>query len=313
MHVWNGIGRYPSDHGKVVASIGNYDGVHLGHQEILKRVVRDAGGCGLPSLLISFDPHPLAIVAPERRPSLLQTRQQKLFSLEQTGLTDLLLIEFTHDVAALSGDEFFARLLNPTVTFGAIHVGQNFRFGRGRGGDHELLRSIGSRSGFEVHAVGAVSVDGQVVSSSAIRAAVVDGDVEGARRMLGRPFAAEGEVIRGEGRGRRLHFPTANVRVDNETLPKIGVYVTETVAVACRHPSITNVGYRPTFGGGSLVVESHLLDFDGDLYGERVELRFLARIRDEMTFATASELGDQLGRDRAAAQSYFQNVILNPR
>jgi riboflavin kinase/FMN adenylyltransferase len=321
MNVWNGIGRYPADLGKVIASIGNYDGVHLGHQTILGGVVEQARSRDLRSLLISFEPHPLAVVAPERKPLLLQTRGQRLISLEQTGLTDLLLVDFNHEIATLSGEQFFAQVL-AAVDFAEIHVGENFRFGRGRSGDHELLRAIGKKRGFEVHGVGPICVEQRgtlvgeergerIVSSSAIRAAVVAGDVEGARCMLARPFAVEGEVVRGDGRGRKLHFPTANVQVDNEIRPKPGVYVTETVAKASRYPSITNIGVRPTFGGISTVVESHLLDFEGDLYHERVEVRFLARIRDEMKFVSASELGDQIGRDRAAAESYFQNLMLN--
>jgi riboflavin kinase/FMN adenylyltransferase len=310
MKIWNGIDRYTRGRSKVVASIGNYDGVHLGHQAILRQVVDDARRRELPSLLITFDPHPLQVVAPDRRPSLLQTRRQKLDCLEETGLTDLLVLAFDERVAALQGDQFFVELLDPSVAFAAIHVGESFRFGVGRSGDLSLLETIGVNHGFEVHAVPAVVDEGQPISSSAIRAAVASGRLEQARRMLGRPFALSGEVKRGEGRGAGIGFPTANLEVENEIVPRAGVYVTETVALAARYPSMTNVGVRPTFGGGEVTVESHLLEFADDLYNQRIEVRFLARIRDEVRFSGATELADQLARDRAAAEAYFHNLQL---
>jgi riboflavin kinase/FMN adenylyltransferase len=193
----------------------------------------------------------------------------------------------------------------------AIHVGMNFRFGRQRSGDMELLRAIGEQHAFEVHGRPAVMLGEDPISSSAIRKAVAAGRVELARRMLGRPFALIGEVIRGDGRGKKLHYPTANLAVENEMVPDGGVYVTETLALASRHPSVSNVGYRPTFGGRELTVETHLLDFEGDLYTERVEVRFLARIRDEMRFDDALQLGNQIARDKAAAEAYFQNMQMS--
>lgn len=312
MRIFNGIERYVAGPVPPVASIGNYDGVHLGHQEILRRTVAEGHRRGAPSMLITFDPHPATVVAPERRPRHLQTRRQKLDSLEATGLTDLLILEFTPALAALSGEEFFSRLLAPRIRFSSIHVGDNFRFGRARGGDVQTLRRIGAGAGFDVDGVPAVQIDGITVSSSAIRKAVNAGHVEQARRMLGRPFAVLGEVVPGDGRGAELQFPTANVAVENEMVPAVGVYVTETVALASRYRSVTNVGVRPTFGGRDVIVETHLLDFEDDLYTERIEVRFLARIRDEMRFRNAIELGDQIARDRAAAEAFFDNLQIGP-
>jgi riboflavin kinase/FMN adenylyltransferase len=194
------------------------------------------------------------------------------------------------------------------MDFETIHVGGNFRFGKQRSGDLELLAAIGERQGFKVHGSSAVKLGSEPISSSFIRKAVAGGDVEHARRMLGRPFAVIGEVIRGDGRGASLHYPTANLAVENEMIPAGGVYVTETVALASRYPSVSNIGYRPTFGGRELRIETHLMDFEGDLYSERVEVRFLARIRDEMRFEDPLQLGDQIARDRAAAEAYFQNM-----
>lgn len=309
MNVWNGLDSLSGDRSPVVASIGKCDGVHLGHREILRRMVDDGRRHGLPAMLISFDPHPVAVLAPERMPRLIQTRRQKLAALDATGLSDFLILPFDREIAALDGRQFFTRVLLPRLQFRALFVGEGFRFGRDRSGDIDLLRRIGEEQEFEVHAVPPVVVDGRVVSSSAVREAITEGDVEQAARWLGRPFALTGEVVEGSGRGRELYFPTANLEVENELLPKPGVYVTQTDALAARYPSVTNVGVRPTFDETLLSVETHLLDFDDDLYGERIEVGFLARIRDEMRFPDASQLADQIARDRAAAMSYFQTRV----
>jgi len=312
MRVWNDIERVPSGDGPLVASIGNYDGVHVGHQRILERTVAAARARHVPSLLISFEPHPLAVVAPERRPQLLQTREQKLDALEQTGLEHVLMLKFTPEIATLSGEEFFADVLDQHLTFAAMHVGHNFRFGRHRSAGIEALERIGAARGFEVSGTPQVQVDGGVVSSTRIRAAVKEGDVSAASRMLGRPFALTGEVVRGAGRGAKLLLPTANLEVENEICPAPGVYVTESAVLAARQAAMTNVGFRPTFNGTLLTVETHIIEFEGDLYGERMEVRFLDRIRDEMRFENPSDLADQLARDRAAAESYFQNLQIQP-
>jgi riboflavin kinase/FMN adenylyltransferase len=313
MNVWNALDAFPTGREPIYATIGNFDGVHLGHQAILASVIIAAKTRSAPSLLISFDPHPLAVVAPSRGPKLLQTRRQKLETLEATGLDGMLMLPFDRELAALTGEEFFGTYLAERIRFAGVHVGSSFRFGRARGGDIRLLETIGAELGFSVVAIPPVDIDGETVSSSAIRTALEDGEVARAWAMLGRPFALTGEVVRGEGRGRALDFPTANVAVDNETVPGRGVYVTETMAFASRFPSITNVGVRPTFGGTALSVESHLIDVDEDLYGERVEVRFLARLRDEKTFAGPAELADQIARDEAAATSYFSGLTLARR
>lgn len=310
MNVWSSFDAFPTGREPTFATIGNFDGVHLGHQAILASVTRAARARSAPSLLITFDPHPLAVVAPSRGPKLLQTRRQRLETLEATGLDGVLLLPFDRELAALTGEEFFGTYLAQRLRFAAVHVGNNFRFGRARGCDVEVLKTIGAQMGFSVKIVPPVVVDGELASSSAIRTAIEHGDVESARSMLGRPFAVSGEVVRGEGRGRTIGFPTANIAIDNESIPAHGVYVTETLAFASRYPSITNVGMRPTFGGTSLSVESHLIDVDEDLYGERVEVAFLARLRDERKFAGPAELADQLARDRAAATSYFSGLTL---
>lgn len=313
MNVWNELDAFPTGREPLVATIGNFDGVHLGHQAILASVAAAAKERAAPSLLITFSPHPLAVVAPSRRPRLLQTRRQKLETLEASRIDGVLFLPFDRELASLDGEAFFGEFLSERLRFASIHVGRNFRFGRARGGDLRVLEAIGRERGFSVVGVAPIELEGETVSSSAIRTAIEDGDVERARAMLGRPFAVTGEVVRGDGRGRTLEFPTANLAVENETIPRRGVYVTETAVFASRFPSVTNVGTRPTFGGTKLGVETHLLDVDEDLYGERLEIRFLARLRDERTFSGAAELADQIARDRAAASSYFSGLTLARR
>ena len=313
MNVWNALESFPTGREPIVATIGNFDGVHLGHQAILKSVIADARARRAPSLLVTFDPHPLAVVSPSRRPKLLMTRRQKLDTLESAGLDGVLILPFDRELAGLNGEEFFGAALAERIRFASIHVGTNFRFGHARGGDLKLLESIGAARGFAVTGIAPVEVQGETVSSSAIRLAVEEGDVERAAAMLGRPFAATGEVVRGAGRGRTLDYPTANLDVENEMIPRRGVYVTETQAWSTRFPSVTNVGVRPTFGGTVVTIETHIVDFDDDLYGERIEVRFLARLRDEMKFDGPAALSDQIARDLAAATAFFSRLALQRR
>ena len=310
MRVWNGIESLDAGRSRVVATIGNYDGVHRGHRAILDHVLRDAREAKLPAALITFDPHPLTVIAPERRPDLVQTRGQKLRSLEEAGLDEVLILRFSHELAQLDGRDFFERYLLPRFPLHSVRVGENFRFGRGRKGTFETLQEIGEADNFAVHGITPVQEGETVVSSTAIRKAVRSGDVERAHELLGRPFALTGLVARGEARGRELGFPTANLETDNMLLPLNGVYGTETRTLGGRFPSMTNIGLRPTFSGESLSIETHLLDFDESLYGQRLEVDFLARLRDEQRFADVSELTDQLARDRAATESYFSRIEL---
>ncbi len=305
MQIWNGLERLPPGSPPVVATIGNYDGCHVGHRAIFREATQDARRRGLTSLAITFEPHPLAVVAPERCPPRIHTRGQKIEALGSTGLDALLILEFNKSLATRTGREFLESLLLPSLPLAAIHVGRSFRFGRGREGTIDLLRTIGVERGFEVHAIEPIQVDGEVVSSSTIRAAILAGDVTRARGLLGQPFTLVGEVVSGAGRGRQLGFPSANIEVENQLLPSIGVYVTETCIGAEHHLSMSNLGVRPTFGETRIVVESHLIDFSGDLYRERVETRFLARLRDERRFSGPEELKAQLTLDRAEAVKRF--------
>lgn len=313
MNVWNGLDAFPTGREPMAATLGNFDGVHLGHQAILASTLAASRARGIPSLCITFDPHPLAVVAPSRRPKLLMTRRQKIDAIEASGIDGLLILPFDRELAALTGEEFFGDLLGERIRFASVHVGSSFRFGRLRAGDLKLLETIGAARGFSVVGVAPLEVGGETVSSTAVRTAIEEGDVARARAMLGRPFEMTGLVVRGEGRGRRLRFPTANVAFENEIVPRRGVYVTDTIAFASRYPSVTNVGVRPTFDGKHVTLETHLLDADEDLYGSRVEVRFLARLRDEIQFEGPSQLADQIARDVAASTSYFAGLALARR
>jgi riboflavin kinase/FMN adenylyltransferase len=305
MQVFKGIETYTGKQ-PVVATIGNYDGVHLGHLAILQQVVEEASRRQTPSLLITFRPHPMSIVAPSRELRLLQTSDQQIANLELTGLDRVLLVEFTPQLAQLDGRQFFCQFLMDRINFASIHVGPDFRFGHKREGDQQLLERLGAEHDFEVHGVPAFLADDQTVSSSTIRKLVLGGDVARATRLLGRPFELTGAVIRGDDRGNSLKFPTANLAVENGIIPSTGVYVTQTSSSSGNHQSITNVGYRPTFDGRGLRVETHVLDFNGNLYDTRISVRFLERIRDEVRFSSAGELTAQITSDRTFALDYFK-------
>ena len=237
---------------------------------------------------------------------MLFTRRQKLDALSESGVDAVLVLEFDAAVAALSGRDFFEHWLLPRIEFLSIEIGANFRFGRDRSGDLDLLGELGTEHNFQVHGHDAMKVDDTPVSSSQIRQAIREGEVAHAARLLGHAYALSGTVIHGSGRGAGLNFPTANLKVENDLLPAIGVYITESRALGRRFASMTNVGHRPTFGGDALTVETHLLDESIDLYDEYFELDFLAFLRGEKKFTDAEALGRQLAIDRTEATTWLR-------
>jgi riboflavin kinase/FMN adenylyltransferase len=280
-------------------AVGTFDGVHRGHQALLSAARDQAGRRHGRVVVLTFEPHPARVVSPERAPSRLMTLEQKAEMLEASGVDVLAVLPFTHALAEKSADEFARLVLRDCLRAEEVVVGQNFRFGRGRAGGFPDLERLGAELGFQSLGVPPVLHEGQPVSSTRIRDALAGGDVAGAAALLGRPYFIDGEVVRGDGRGRSIGVPTANLRTENETLPAGGVY-----ACRCRlapgepsRPAVANLGRRPTFGGGDPTVEAHLLDFDGDLYGRRVRLEFAFRLRPERTFAGPSDLREQIGRD----------------
>ncbi len=293
-----------------IASLGNFDGVHRGHQFIIERVLSRARESVRPALLVTFRPHPLKIIRPRSAPPLIQTHEEKMALIAAVGVEHALVIPFTASFADIPAEVFIRETLHRQLGVSEVYVGSNFNFGRGREGNVELLRRLGSELGFAVPAVGDFLVLGSPVSSSRIRRAVTSGEVELARELLGRPFAISGRVIRGDGRGAGLGFPTANLHTESELIPADGVYVTRLTVDGSPRDAVTNVGSRPTFEGASFAVESHLLQPAGDLYGQGVEVRFLARLRQEIRFESADQLRKQIAADVARARRFFGE---NPR
>jgi riboflavin kinase / FMN adenylyltransferase len=295
-----------------VVTIGNFDGVHLGHQRILHGVLERARRADLLAAVLTFYPHPARVLRPAAAPALLATLDQRLRAFEAAGINAVFVMRFDTELAKVSAEDFVRRYLLETMRAKAILVGENFRFGHRQTGDVKLLEELGRRWDFEVHVVPPVVADGIVVSSSAIREAVREGRVEEAARLLGRPFALEGEIRPGTGQGRKLVVPTLNLATEQECLPKMGVYATETIAEGKLYRSATNVGMRPTFDGTRLAIESHLLDFAQQLIAGPMEIRFSRRLRDEQKFAGADALREQVLKDIEQARGFFETNATPP-
>jgi riboflavin kinase/FMN adenylyltransferase len=290
-----------------VATVGNFDGLHRGHRAILDRVIGRARERSGTSLVITFDPHPLKVLAPERAPKMILTPSQKMHRIEEAGIDAVLVLRFDAALASVTAEEFVSEYLWKELRLREVYVGANFNFGRGRAGNADLLVSLCSGLGMIAGRVEEVRVLGSPISSSRIRRAVQAGEVELAGELLGRPFAVEGTVGRGAGRGAALGFPTANLRPRNELLPCDGVYVTRAVLDGRRHESVTNVGSRPTFADQDFAVETHLLDAAPDLYGRAIEIEFLARLRQELRFESPQALVEQVRRDVERAREFFRS------
>jgi len=298
MEVINGIENISRSFRNPVLTVGNFDGVHLGHRGIFQRVKDLARGLGGESLVLTFDPHPIRVLFPGNGPPLITLHEQKVQLIDSAGIDVLIVVPFTREFAQLTAEDFVERILHEKIGARALVVGPDYRFGRGRKGDISFLTTMGKKFNFEVHVVPDLMVDGEEVSSSAIRNFVTSGEIEKARRMLGRDYQVTGWVVRGRDRGGRLlGFPTANLVLIEELTPKPGVYATEVWVDGRRYQGATNIGYNPTFGNGVLSVETHLIDFSGDLYGKSLQVRFIKRLRDEKAFSGPAELAAQIRRD----------------
>jgi riboflavin kinase/FMN adenylyltransferase len=292
----------------VVAAIGNFDGLHRGHQQILARVIERARATGRRSVVTTFDPHPTRVLHAESAPPLIQTLDQRLEGFAAAGVDAALVLPFTPEFARLSPREFAAYILVETLRASDVFVGENFRFGHRQEGDAPMLAELGARLGFAVGIVPSVRLRGHVVSSTRVRQAVAAGRVEYAARMLGRPFSLSGKIQPGAGQGRKLVVPTLNLAWEQELLPARGVYATEAaLADGCYHAA-TNVGIRPTFDGSRLTVESHLLDFSRDVTEGSLEVRFCTRLRSEKKFASPAELRGQVLHDVARTSEFFDRI-----
>jgi riboflavin kinase/FMN adenylyltransferase len=292
---------------KNCAAIGVFDGVHLGHQQIIRQTVADARQHDAIALVITFDQHPSTAVAPERVPPLIYSLPQKMGAIESLGADTLLLIHFDRAFSEQTGEAFIRGLARDLGKIQNLCVGADFVFGHKRSGNVTLLEKLGDELGFTVHGLAAVSLDNQIVSSTRIREAIRSGNLDVASQMLGRPYAISGCVIAGDGVGRKLGFPTANLDATGLVLPPNGVYVGLAKIGKKPQPVVLNIGYRPTLATSEpkLCVEAHLLDFHGDLYGQELEIETGEKLRDEQKFGSLEELKAQIARDVAGARRRF--------
>jgi riboflavin kinase / FMN adenylyltransferase len=294
---------------RVALAIGTFDGVHLGHQQVLRQALCDAEQREGLAIAVTFDRHPASVVAPERVPPLIQTQAAKLRAIATLGMHATLEIPFTNEFRAWSGDEFIRWLAKGFGAVTSISVGDNFVFGRGRSGNVEMLGRLGNELGFQVRGIAAVALGGEPVSSTRIRESIRRGNLDIASQMLGREYALSATVEQGDQLGRRIGFPTANLAVQGLVVPPPGVYAAHAYVGGRSYRAAVNIGYRPTVrssGEPQLRVEAHLLDFSGDIYGAEMELTFVAKLRDEKKFGGLEELQAQIREDIANARQQFE-------
>ena len=292
---------------KVCLAIGFFDGVHLGHQQIIRQTLTDAGQHEAIALIITFDRHPNSVVAPNRVPPLIYPLPRKLRAIESAGADTLLLIHFDRAFSEQTGEAFIRGLARDLGHVQSLCVGAGFVFGHKRGGNVDLLRDLGAELRFTAHGMAAVSLDGRIVSSTRIREAIRAGDLDGASQMLGRAYSLSGTVMRGDGLGHQLGFPTANLDTTGLALPPHGVYAVHAEAGGRTYRAVLNIGLRPTLRDPNpqLRVEAHLMDFTGDLYGQELEVAFVDKLRAEAAFPSLAELRAQIARDILEAQMRF--------
>ena len=299
--------------GPAVVALGTFDGVHLGHRAILGTAVDRGRAIGMPAVACTFDPHPIEVLQPGRAPVPITTLDERLALIADTGVAGTIVVEFTLETAAIEPETFVTDVLLGQFGAGEIVVGFNHTFGRGARGNAELLGKLGERFGFRTHVVPPYTVDGVPVSSTAIRAALGSGAVERASTFLGRPYTVAGDVVRGAGRGRTLGFPTANVRAERPVLVKGGVYACRAEVEGNVQDAVVNIGVRPTFGETQLAVEAYLFDFAGDLYGRRLRLDLVARVRDEQKFPSVDALKSRIAADLVEARRLLAGASIGAR
>lgn len=291
-----------------IATVGNFDGIHRGQQAVLEKIGSRAKAVRLESAVVTFDPHPLEVLRPERPPQRITVTEQKVSLIEGLGLDLLVVVRFSEEVSKTPAEQFVVDFLCGKLGVREIHVGSDFGFGHRREGDLGLLQRLGEQHGFSATGIEEQSLNGEVISSTRVRDAVRRGRVEKAAELLGRPFALVGRVVRGEGRGKGQGWPTINIEPEHQLLPENGVYASQVWLPSHDRvlDAVTNVGLRPTFADGDKrVVEAHLFDFDENLYAERVELSFAARLRAERRFPSVDELIQQISKDAETAREYL--------
>ena len=295
-------------------TIGNFDGVHKGHQALISRVREKAAELGLPSVVMTFDPHPLRVFSKAKNPPFITLLEQKLELIEGLGIDYVFCVEFTRDLAALAPEEFVRRYLVEALSVRRLVIGYDYAFGKGRVGGYELLRDQGAMHGFDVEQLAPVILGDDIVSSTRIRKLVEAGNVWEARPLLGRCYRVAGEVVHGQNRGGRLlGFPTANLQLTDELFPKPGVYAVWAQVEGDVFPAVANIGFNPTFGNDVLSVEVHLLEYSGDLYERPLRVHFVQRLRDEKKFSGLDELKEQIAKDIALGRMILSSEEAQPK
>jgi riboflavin kinase / FMN adenylyltransferase len=306
MKVYPSLESVPPPETASVVTIGNFDGVHRAHQRLISSVVETARAAGGSAVVVTFDPHPLRVLAPDLAPKSLTPFDVKARLIAALGVDSLLVLPFSRELSRLSPAHFVTAILVEGLHAATVIVGENFRFGHDQKGTTETLVKLGKQEGFEVEVLPMMECRGECVSSSRVRQLLSEGRVEHAARLLGRPFSNLGQVVAGIGVGRRQTVPTLNLSAVDEQTPKIGVYVTRTRTGETWRPSVTNVGHKPTFGNYPVTVESFLLDFSGEISEREMEVEYFFRLRDEMKFPSPAALKEQIARDAARAHRYFR-------
>jgi riboflavin kinase/FMN adenylyltransferase len=306
MRVIHQLGELGEFAGPSAISIGNFDGVHLAHRQLLKRVTECARETGVTATAITFDPHPARILAPERAPTLLTSTAQKATLIEELGIDLFVILPFTRELARIAPEEFVRSILVDRLHAVSVHVGPNFRFGHRQTGNTALLKEMTIRNGFRLEVLPMLQVRGERVSSSRIRQLLREGKVGLAGRLLGRPYSIAGPIVEGLGVGSRQTVPTLNLAPIEELIPCEGVYVTKTRVGGAWYESVTNVGHKPTFGEHRLTVESHLLSSPDEIKASEMEVQCLSRLRDEKKFPGPAALKAQILKDIRRAEQFFR-------
>jgi riboflavin kinase/FMN adenylyltransferase len=308
------VARFPTDQRprwpRPVAALGNFDGVHRGHQKILERVCRQASERSGTPVVVTFDPHPPRVVRPDKAPPLLMTLEQKLEAFERAGIQGVAVVQFTPDMARWEPEMFVDTVLVDWLRVSEVWVGANFLFGRDRLGTFTLLKALGEDRGFRTEKIEPVRFKDFVVSSTRIRHLVAEGRVDEAGALLGRHYALDGIVVHGDGRGRELGYPTANLDTRNEHLPAYGIYATIAIVDHVFYPAVTSVGIRPTIGDNRVMVETYLLDASLDLYGKPMRVAFVRWLREERKFESLAALTTAIGEDCMAARHVLSDLGL---
>ena len=293
-----------------VLALGNFDGLHRGHLKIIERVRRGAIEHGGTPMAMTFDPHPPRVVRPDKAPPLLMTKTQRLEALHRAGIACVAVVRFTHELSEWDPDTFVRTVLAEWLRVSEVWVGANFLFGHGRSGNFSLLRTLGQRYGFRADKIDPVRYKDFVVSSTRIRRLVSEARMDEAGALLGHPYYVDGTIVEGRKRGKTIGYPTANMVTDNELIPPHGVYATTTTIDGVVHAGLTNIGVRPTFNETETTIETHLLRYSGDLYGRRVRLSFVQRLRDERRFDSVDALRAQIEADERRANHLFSRITV---